>query len=295
MILKPIIKWQGGKTQLLPEIISRLPKHYNTYLEPFAGGLAVLLYLQPEHAIVNDYNSELINLYKTVQDESKFKDLLDALHKYNDDYNQLHKDEVEDFYYGIRGQDRLESYSSVSDVDKAARFMFLNRTGYNGMHRVNSHNQNNVPFGKKFGISSGGKYHDIIVDEENLKLVHKYFKNHVEFMCGDYKNCIDKAKEKDFVYLDPPYFPVFNDSSKSTDYTDVGFSLKQQEDLAQKVLELCDRKVYIMESNSAVSKINELYGSLNVDIVKAKRSINRDGNKRGPIEEVLIRNYGRTS
>ena len=85
MSLKPIIKWQGGKTQLLPELASRLPKNYNTYFEPFAGGLALLLYLQPEHAIVNDYNSELINLYKVVQSESKFKDLLEALYKYNDD------------------------------------------------------------------------------------------------------------------------------------------------------------------------------------------------------------------
>ena len=291
MSLKPIIKWQGGKTQLLPELAARLPKNYNTYFEPFAGGLALLLYLQPEHAIVNDYNSELINLYKVVQSESKFKDLLEALHKYNDDYNQLHKDEVEDFYYGIRNQDRLESYSNKSDIDKAARFMFLNRTGYNGMHRVNSHNQNNVPFGKKFGFGSSGKYHDIIVDEDNLKSVHNYFKNHVEFMCGDYKECIDRAKEKDFVYLDPPYFPIIDESSRSTDYTDVGFSLKQQEELAQKVFDLSDKKVYVMESNSAVPKIRSLYGLMNIDYVKAKRSINRVGSKRGPIDEALIRNY----
>lgn len=291
MSLKPIIKWQGGKTQLLPELASRLPKNYNTYFEPFAGGLALLLYLQPEHAIVNDYNNELINLYKVVQSESKFKDLLEALHKYNDDYNQLHKDEVEDFYYGIRNQDRLESYSNKSDIDKAARFIFLNRTGYNGMHRVNSHNQNNVPFGKKFGFGSGGKYHDIIVDEDNLKSVHNYFKNHVEFMCGDYKECIDRAKEKDFVYLDPPYFPIIDESSRNTDYTDVGFSLKQQEELAQKVFDLNDKKVYVMESNSSVPKIRSLYGLMNIDYVKAKRSINHVGSKRGPIDEVLIRNY----
>ena len=275
-LVTPIVKWVGGKRQLLPEIKKHVPKSFNTYYEPFVGGGAVLFELQPKNAVVNDINSELINLYSVIQ--NNVDDLIKKLS------NSEKFKNTSDCYYKIRELDRdPKAYNELTGVDKAARILYLNKTCYNGLYRVNSLGEFNSPF--------GSYKNPTIVNEIGLKAVNKYFNDtNIKFLCTDFEKAIKNAKKGDFVYLDPPYAPV-SKTSNFTGYNEGGFG----EDEQKRLKEVCDnlnkKGVKFLLSNSDCEFIRALYKSYNIVTIQAKRAINSNGNNRGPVNEVLIKNY----
>lgn len=276
IILAPILKWVGGKRQLLNEITPLIPKRTTTYVEPFLGGGAVLFNLQPKKAIINDFNKDLINVYRVVRDSPQ--ELLDILKKHD-------KNNCEDYYYEIRALDRFENYNKISNLEKAARIIYLNKTCYNGLFRVNQAGQFNSPYGKYRNPN--------IVNEPVILAMSNYFNdNNIKIMEGDYREALKNIRKGAFVYFDPPYMPI-SSSSSFTGYTENGFNKKDQEELKIECDKLNDRGINFMLSNSAHPYILELYKDYEINIVKARRSINSKGNKRGEINEVLVRNYGK--
>ncbi len=276
IILAPILKWVGGKRQLLNEITPLIPKRITTYVEPFLGGGAVLFNLQPKKAIINDFNKDLINVYRVVRDSPQ--ELLDILKKH-DKYN------CEDYYYEIRALDRSENYTNMSNLEKAARIIYLNKTCYNGLFRVNQAGQFNSPYGRYKNPN--------IVNEPVILAMSNYFKNNnIKILEGDYRDALKNLRKGAFVYFDPPYMPI-SSSSSFTGYTENGFNEKDQIELKIECDKLNDRGINFMLSNSAHPYIIELYKDYEITFVKARRSINSKGNKRGEINEVLVRNYGK--
>lgn len=274
-LLKPILKWAGGKRQLLTEIKKYIPKRgMDLYVEPFFGGGAVLLDLQPNKAVINDYNPELINVYRVVRDNPDT--LIDLLKEHEE------KDDS-DYFYSIRALDRSDEIKELSDEAKAARIIYLNKTCYNGLFRVNSQGQLNAPYGYY--------KHPNIVNEAGINALHSYLKdNDITIKCGDYADVLKDLDTKTFVYFDPPYMPL-NSSSSFTGYTEGGFGYKEQERLRDECLALKDNGVKFLESNSDTPGIRELYESMRIRIVSAKRAINSRGDKRGNVNEVLIKSW----
>ncbi len=277
-LVMPIVKWVGGKRQLLDEINKYIPKKFNTYYEPFFGGGAVLFHLQPKKAVINDLNMDLITTYRVIKD--KPNELIEAL--------KIHKN-TSDYFYELRNIDLdSEKYKKLTDVEKAARLIYLNKTCFNVLFRVNSSGHFNTPFGNYKNPN--------IVNEPVIKAVNSYFKsNDITISNADYAVVLQNVKAGDFVYLDPPYDPV-SDTSSFTGYNAGGFTRKNQEELRDVCIELDKKGVKFLLSNSATSYIKEIYDAslfkvLKVEIVKAKRNINSNGNKRGEVDEVLIRNY----
>lgn len=274
--LKPVLKWVGGKRQLLNEIVPMIPDDYSVYVEPFVGGGAVLLKTQSEQAIISDYNEELINMYNVIK---KYPDeLIELLTK----YKELNS---KDFFYKLRGLDRDNNvYSILSETDKAARTIYLNKTCFNGLYRVNSKGEFNAPYGKY-------KNPDII-NANTIHNISKYFnENHIQILCSDYKDILKNLDDnKCFVYLDPPYFPM-SKTSAFTSYTKDGFDENKQVELKNMCDELDKKGIRFLQSNSDCEFIRRLYKDYKIKTVQAKRSINSNGNKRGKVNEVLIYNY----
>ena len=272
-LVSPVVKWVGGKRQLLNIIREHIPKKFDYYCEPFIGGGAVLFDLQPKKAIINDLNWELMNVYEVI--ENNVDDLISDL--------KSHKNESEHFYK-MRELDRdKKKYNNLSNVLKASRILYLNKTCYNGLFRVNSSGEFNTPFGRYKNPN--------IVNESTLRAVHAYFKkSDITFKSEDYEKTINSLKKGTFVYLDPPYDPV-SDTSSFTGYNKGGFNKKEQERLKKCCDSLDDKGIKFLLSNSATDFIKRLYKDYEINIVKAKRSINSVSNKRGQIDEVLVKNY----
>ncbi len=270
----PVVKWVGGKRQLLDEITPMLPERMTTYCEPFLGGGAVLFSLQPSKAIVNDLNEDLISVYETIRDDVEA--LIESLKKHEN---------TSEYFYAIRDMDRDKKiYQAMSRVEKASRLIYLNKTCFNGLFRVNSSGEFNSPFGHYKNPN--------IVNEPVLRAVSKYFNtSNIVFCCEDFAETLNRVGKGSFVYLDPPYDPV-SDTASFTDYNKGGFDQNEQIRLKQCCDELTKRGVKFMLSNSATEFIKALYKDYHITIVKAKRAINSDASKRGAIEEVLITNYG---
>jgi DNA adenine methylase len=275
-LVQPFLKWAGGKRQLLSEIRKYVPKKFNNYIEPFLGGGAVLFGLQPQRAIVNDINSELINLYNVIK---AYPDELSKAAK----QHQTHV--TEEYFYKLRSQDRDKGFASLSSVEKASRIIFLNKTCYNGLFRVNRQGQFNVPF--------GNYVNPIIVDEIVIRAVSHYLNNaEIELMNCDFEDVLAKAKKGDFVYLDPPYDPI-SDTSSFTGYNLENFGKKDQRRLKEICDKLTRRHCKIIQSNSATDFIRELYSDTKhykLIEVEAKRNINSRASGRGKISELLILN-----
>ena len=270
-LISPILKWVGGKRQLLSEIIPLIPEKYSTYVEPFVGGGAVFFELQPKKAIINDMNSELINVYRVIRDKSD--ELIEILETHAANHN-------EDYFYKIRSLDREEGYNELDDVTKAARIIYLNKTCYNGLYRVNASGQFNTPFGRYKNPK--------IVDSITIKAMSKYLKRKSIRICeGDYKQVLKTLRKPAFVYLDPPYQPL-SASSSFTSYTGEGFSFEDQKELKVECDKLRKKGISFVQSNSDCPEIRELYSDYKIITVKAKRNINSKGNARGEINEVLI-------
>ncbi|HBY19997.1 MAG: modification methylase [Clostridiales bacterium GWE2_32_10] len=272
-LAQPVLKWVGGKRQLLPEIKKHIPKNVTTYYEPFVGGGAVLFDIQPTKVVINDINEELINLYKVVKDDVEI--LIEELKK--------HKNESE-YFYQIRNLDRdNDVYQRMSEVEKAARILYLNKTCYNGLFRVNNAGEFNTPFGKYTNPN--------IVNDITLRAVNKYFnKTQIEFRNCDFEDAVRGIRKGNFVYFDPPYDPV-SDSSNFTGYTKGGFDKEQQIRLKKLCDKLHSKGIKFLLSNSATDFIKDLYKDYTIEIVNAKRAINSNGNKRGEVAEVLVKNY----
>jgi len=269
--ISPIVKWVGGKRQLLPEIMPLINKKCSTYVEPFVGGGAVFFELQPKKAIINDYNSELVNVYTVVRDHSE--ELIEELEKHNRNNNG-------EYFYMIRALDRSEVYHTMSDTEKAARIIYLNKTCYNGLYRVNSAGQFNSPYGKYKNPN--------IVNEDSIRVMSRYLQsNKITIKQGDYKEVLRGLRRGAFVYLDPPYMPI-SLSSSFTGYTENGFSYAQQVTLKEECDKLRKRGISFLQSNSDCPEIRDLYKEYEIRTVQAKRRINSKGNKRGEINEVLI-------
>lgn len=271
-LVNPILKWVGGKRQLLPEIIELLPDKITTYYEPFLGGGALLFHLQPKKAFVNDINPELINLYTIIKESPK--ELIEDLKK--------HVNESE-YFYEVRGLDRTEKYMMMSNVEKASRILYLNKTCYNGLFRVNSMGEFNTPFGRYKNPK--------IVEEITINAVSHYFNNSdIRITSCDYKEALKGIRKGSFVYFDPPYDPI-SDSSSFTGYAKGGFGKEEQIRLKEFCDTLTQKGVKFLLSNSATPFIKELYKDYQINFVRAKRNINSKKELRGEVEEVLIRNY----
>ncbi len=269
--VKPFLKWAGGKSQLLPEIQKRLPSKYERYFEPFVGGGAVFFSLQPQKAILVDINSELINTYRTIRDNVDELIIDLKRHIYDKDY-----------YYSIRNIDRDLEYKSWSNIQKASRFIYLNKTCYNALYRVNSRQQFNTPFGRYKNPT--------ILDEKNLRACSKILQNNVELITGNFGIIESMITSKDFVYFDPPYVPL-TQTANFTSYSQKGFDETMQRELCSLCHRLNNRGVRFMLSNSSASLVLELYQPFNLEFVQASRSINSKGNRRGKVSEALVTNY----
>ena len=270
-LVVPFVKWAGGKRQLLPELIKRVPK-FTTYCEPFVGGGALFFYLQPKKAIINDFNKDLINTYITIQND--VESLIQHLSTYKNDSES---------YYKIRELDRTPLFHRMSATEKASRLIYLNKTCYNGLFRVNSMGEFNSPF-RSYKSPN-------IVNEPTLRAIHNYFQNaDVTFLSGDFEAAVKGLKKGTFVYFDPPYDPV-SASSNFTGYTNLGFGKQEQRRLKEVCDELNAKGIKFLLSNSATDFILDLYKEYNIEKISAKRVINSNANNRGNVDEVLIRNY----
>ena len=278
-LVRPFLKWAGGKRQLLPEIRKYVPKRISkhTYYEPFIGGGALLFELQPPKAVINDSNKELINCYQVIKES--LDELMEELSK--DKYSNS-----ETSYYEMRDLDRsMKKYASLSEVEKAARIIYLNKTCYNGLFRVNSQGQFNVPFGRYKNPN--------FLDDAVLRAVNKYLNsNDITLLNQDFAEAVKDAKRGDFVYFDPPYDPV-SETASFTGYDVNGFNRDEQQRLKEEFDALHKRGCKVMLSNSCTDFILDLYKHYQdtTKKVRATRSINSNALKRGMVDEVLVLNY----
>lgn len=276
MNAKPIVKWAGGKRQLINKLLELMPKEYNDFFEPFIGGGALLFELMPEKAIINDVNKELIAIYKCLSNKEDFAHMLEDLEEHERNHS-------EEYYYEVREEDRKPNFESNPIWKRASRAIYLNKSCFNGLYRVNSKGHFNVPSGKKEKVRT--------YDKDNIKLLHKYFiTKNVIILEGDFVKAVETAQKSDFVYFDPPYDP-FEGKDSFTAYSEFDFSKEDQKRLAAIFKELSDKGVYVMLSNHNTKFINELYQGFNVYVVKARRTLNADAKGRGNVEEVIITNY----
>lgn len=261
--VKPILKWAGGKTQMLNDLLPKVPPSYSRYIEPFFGGGALFFALQPENAIIADSNPELINMYWQIADRPG--DVIQYLKQYEN---------TKEMFYNIRSQ----NWEALSGTEAAARTIFLNKTCFNGLYRVNKKGEFNVPYGKYVNPK--------ICDQEALYAASAALKK-AEILCGDYFQVLERyAKEGDFIFLDPPYLPV----SKYSDfkrYTKEQFYEEDHIDLAKIIMNLHERGCYVILTNSNHLLVHELYAPFTIDIVHTKRYISCRGNSRQG-EDVIV-------
>lgn len=269
----PVVKWVGGKRQLLDSLVPLMPKRISMYCEPFIGGGAMFLHKQPVRAYINDINEELINLYETIRDYPE--ELLVSLGQ--------HKNEKE-YFLEIRDLDKQkEVYEALSGIERASRMIYLNKTCFNGLYRVNRAGEFNVPFGSYKNPN--------IVNAKVIRAVSRYLNRaEIQFFHTDYQQILAMLPRNSFVYLDPPYDPV-SSTANFTSYTKKGFGREEQIRLRENCDELHKRGIKFMLSNSATDFIREQYGAYDISIVKAKRAVNADVSGRGSVEEVIVRNY----
>jgi DNA adenine methylase len=264
---RPFLKWAGGKTALLGEILGRLPAAIETYYEPFVGGGAVFFALARERrfrrAVLSDANRELVDVYLAVKHD--IDPLIAALRKHAARHSEEH-------YYEVRER------SPRSLVERAARVIYLNKTGYNGLYRVNRSGGFNVPYGRYKKPN--------VCDEPNLRAAHAALAR-ASVEVADFEKVCGRAKRGDAVYLDPPYVPLSKTAS-FTAYDRHPFGMEEQRRLAAAFGELTDRGVVALLSNSSTPETNELYAGFRSERIGVARAINSRGTARGPVEELLV-------
>jgi DNA adenine methylase len=264
---RPFLKWAGGKGQLLPALLARVPAHFDVYYEPFLGGGALFFALWREgrirHAVLSDLNPELIDTYIAIRDH--VEDVIRLLEGYRYDRR---------FYYELRDRDPW----TLDRPERAARMIYLNRTCYNGLYRLNRQGRFNVPFGRY--------RHPRLCSADNLRAVSRALRS-AEILCADFAIVLDRARAGDFVYMDPPYAPV-SKTARFTAYTADGFGPSEQRRLSQVARLLRERGVFVMISNSALPEIRRLYRGFRRDVVNVTRAVNRRGDRRDGWKELII-------
>ena len=269
---KPIVKWAGGKTKIINQFAKYIPKDFNNYHEPFVGGGALFFYLIPnliekrKKGYLSDSVEELINLYQTIKN--------DVHNLINETNKHVYQKE---YYYHVRSLNPLE----LSDLERASRVLYLNRTCFNGLYRVNKKGQ--------FNVSFGDYVNPVIVDETALRNANQAFQ-HAEIFCSDFEVVLDNAKEKDFVYLDPPYVPL-STTSDFTKYTPNAFNVNDHKRLKVVFESLKAMGCFVMLSNSDTDYTRELFSDYNIKTVNATRAINSNTARRGAIKELIILSY----
>ena len=289
---KPFVKWVGGKSQLLNEIRRKYPQNIEKYCEPFVGGGAVLFDIlqkfQPKKVLINDINKELINTYYQVKNNCE--DLISQLNELQEKYKGLALEEKKKLFYEKRNRfnELKVNENEVENLEKATLFIFLNKTCFNGLYRVNSKGFFNVPF--------NNAKNPLICDEDNLRSC-SYLLQNVTLKVGDYKECDSFIDEMTFVYIDPPYRPL-TQTAAFTSYSENQFSDKEQIELAQFIEKLSTNGATVVASNSDPKNsdendnfFDELYADFEIERVFASRMVNSKGNGRGVIKELLIANF----
>ena len=280
LLIKPFLKWAGGKTQLLPILKRYLPDDiYDLrYFEPFVGAGALFFELQPARGVVCDNNKELMLTYLAVKEQVEELINLLKVHRERND---------EEYYYQVRNQDRdTTAFARLTDLEKAARLIYLNKTCFNGLYRVNSSGFFNVPFGRYKNPS--------IFDASILRAIHRYLNRpgtEIEILCVDYAETVANAGRDSFIYFDPPYHKVGKKSF--TSYQAGGFDEREQERLRDVFVQRTAAGAKCLLSNADTPFVRELYEDKGFEIIelRAKRNINSDGAKRGEVGEVLIKNW----
>ena len=267
MRARPFLKWAGGKGRLIEQLRPHLPAPFKRYFEPFAGGAALFFALAPSRASLTDVNAELIDCYRTIRDH--VEDVITALgrHRYAPEH-----------YYRVRAVDPAR----LSLPQRAARTIFLNKTGYNGLYRVNRAGKFNVPMGRYTNPT--------VCDADNLRACSAALRG-VELERRDFVEQASRARAGDFVYFDPPYDPM-SPTSAFTSYAPGGFGIEGQRRLAQLFADLARKGVQVVLSNSDTPFIRELYRPFRVTPILASRSINSRGSRRGKVGEVLVTSFG---
>lgn len=270
---KPFMQWVGGKREMIPQYEKYIPKKFNTYFEPFLGGGAMFFYLQPEKAVLSDNNTELIKAYEGVRDNPE--DVIRIL-------KELKAKHSEELYSKVRSLDReIDIFTQLNNAEIAARMIYLNQTCFNGVYRVNQKGQFNVPIGSSLNR--------LICDEHTLRNARKVLKS-VSIQPIDFSTAMKKVKKGDFVYLDPPYYPI-SVYSDFTRYTKEKFYKEDQIRLKEEVDRLNKIGSKVMLSNSDCDFIRDLYSDYHIHRVYSGRSLNSKKDRRGKIPELLITNY----
>ncbi len=270
----PVVKWAGGKRQLIAELRRHIPRAYGSYFEPFFGGGALLFNLKPKNAIINDSNKQLINMYKQIK---LFPyEIIKHLLNYQDTYNSLQTaDEKTAFYFKMRDTFNTFILNNVFDVQTASLFIFLNKAGYNGLYRVNKDGLFNVP--------PAHKEHLKLFDAKNIYEVSKLLQR-CDVNCGDFEDACRTAKPRDFIFFDSPYYDTFDT------YQAGGFSEKDHIRLARLFQKLSENGTYCLLTNNNCDFIKDLYKRYNINIVPVKRMINCDKNNRIG-SEIIVTNF----
>ena len=274
--IEPFLKWAGGKRQLLPEIEKLLTKDIRSmvYYEPFIGGGALLFHLRPAKAVINDLNPELVNTYRIIKEHPKelIAELLEHESKNNEEY-----------FYHIRSLDRNPGLPTLTDIQRAARVIYLNKTCYNGLYRVNASGFMNTPYGRYKKPN--------IANTEVIEAVSEFLnESDILMLSADYEEVLRDLPPNAFVYLDPPYHPL-SDSSSFTTYVKGGWTETDQLRLRDVCRSLDNRKIHFMLSNSSTDFIRDIYSEFNIHTVKATRMINSKGSGRSHVSELIIINY----
>lgn len=291
MLARPFIKWVGGKTQLLEEIREKYPSEIEKYCEPFVGGGAVLFDIlskfKPSQILINDINKELINTYSQIKNNCE--EMISQLSEIQAIYKNHSVEENKEFFYEKRARynELKVNGNDAENLEKAVLFIFLNKTCFNGLYRVNSKGLFNVPF--------NSAKNPLLCDEENLRACSKLLQS-VEMKVGDYKECKSFIDDKTFVYIDPPYRPL-TQTAAFTSYSENGFTDKEQIELGNFITEISNNGAMVLASNSDPKNANEndnffddLYSQFKIKRVSASRMINSKAKKRGAINELLISN-----
>jgi DNA adenine methylase len=267
---RPFIKWVGGKSQLLPELLKRIPHFTGCYREPFLGGAALYFALKPRRSVLSDINAELINVFQVVQSQVEELIIDLAQHRYEKEY-----------FYRIREVDRTPEYKDWSAVARASRLIYLNKSCFNGLYRVSAQGYFNTPFGRYTNPT--------ILNADNLRECSAVLQGS-EIVQASFLDFEQSVTKDDFVYFDPPYVPL-SQTANFTSYADQGFGLKRQEELYQLCVRLNQKGVRFMLSNSSAPFVLERYQEFNMMRVRATRAINSKAALRGAIDEVIVTNY----
>lgn len=272
--LQPFTKWTGGKRQLLPIIKSLMPDNYNNYFEPFVGGGALFFDLSPNKAVINDFNNELINCYRQIKKYPQ--KLIELLTKHQENNSK-------EYYLKLRSADRDNRIDKMTNVERAARIMYMLRVDFNGLYRVNSKNQFNVPYGRYKNPK--------IVDSDLILSISQYLNsNNIKILTGDFEKAIQDVAVGDFVYFDPPYIPL-SETSAFTSYTHEDFTYEDQVRLRDCFKKLDEKGAFLMLSNSSSPLVEELYKDFNIHKVEVTRTNGAKTSSRGRISEIIVTNY----